>query len=367
MMPALAPSTRFLWRAVRARSRSRDDEQHVRSAVAWLGAAQAAGGGGFAHSFHLLRGWERAYPETTGYILPSLRRADARFRIAAARPLLENAARWLASVQQPDGSFLDLAGAKQIFDTGQILHGWNDLAEHLPALVAPERHRRAARWIAGEQESDGSFVLNTWGGAARSYYVRVGAALMRAGRLLGEAPLVAAGRRNIDWTLAQQEPNGYFRHMSFDDGPPFLHTILYVVEGLIEAHAETGAEAPLAAALRLTEQLREAAERDSLPRSRYRPDFAAVDRELCLPGLAQWAGACFRLVALGFPAYAAPGRAAVAALKRRQIVSAEPGLDGGLFGSAPFWGRYMRFAVPNWGVKFLIDALLAHAAEAEPL
>ena len=37
-----------------------------------------------------------------------------------------------------------------------------------------------------------------------------------------------------------------------------------------------------------------------------------------------------------------------------------------LMGSDPMWGRYMRLAIPNWGVKFFIDALLAKA-DAEPI
>jgi hypothetical protein len=365
MMRTLATSARGLWHTVRAGGQARADERHVRSAIGWLGAAQRAGaGGGFAHSFNLLRGWEKPYPETTGYILPSLRRADERYGIAEAAPLVERASRWLAAVQQPDGSFLDLAGRKQVFDSGQILHGWNDLAAHMPHLVEPERHLRTARWIAEQQESDGSFVRHSWGGAARSYYVRVGAALLRAGRQFGDPALVAAGKRNLRWTMAQQEANGFFRHMAFDAGPPFLHTMIYVAEGLIDAQDDAPEEPLLDATLRLTETLRLAAERDGLPRSRYRPDFSPVDRELCLPGLAQWACLCFRLAARGHRAYVAPGRSSIAALKLRQIVSADPALDGGLFGSAPFWGRYMRWAVPNWGVKFLIDALLAHDAPA---
>jgi len=360
MARTLAGSCRRLWRAVRAGGSARSDDDHVAGAVAWLGAAQrAAGSGGFAHSFHLLHGWAKAYPETTGYILPSLRRAGERYSIAAVRPLIENAARWLAAVQQPDGSFVDLAGRAQVFDTGQILHGWNDLAVSLPLLVEHDRHRRAAQWIADQQESDGSFVRHSWSGAARSYYVRVGAALIRAGRILDDENLVGAGLRNVRWTLAQQEPNGFFRHMGFDAGPPFLHTMIYVVEGLIDAYGDTHEEECLAAALRFTKSLRLSCERDRLPRSRYRSDFTPVDRELCLTGLAQWAGACFRLEALGFPAYTAPARNALAAVKRRQLVSNDPALDGALFGSAPFWGRYMRWSLPNWGVKFLIDAFLA--------
>jgi hypothetical protein len=223
--------------------------------------------------------------------------------------------------------------------------------------------RRAAHWLRAQQEPDGSFVRNAWRGA-RSYYARVGAALLRAGRLLQDDEMVEAGRRNLRCTLARQRPNGFFDALSFDDGPPFLHTMIYVVEGLLDGHEDTGDAALLAGALRFTAPLAEAAGRDGLPRSRYRDDFCAVDRELCLPGLAQWAAQCFRLEALGHKDYEAPGRRALAALRDRQIVSADRRLDGGLFGSAPAWGRYLRLALPNWGAKYLIDAFLASAAGA---
>jgi hypothetical protein len=360
-MAGLATAVQHLLQAARAGRRYGSAEEHVRSAVSWLAAAQAAaGGGGFAHSFHLFRGWQKPYPETTGYILPSLRRAAARFPIAEATALIDRAARWLASVQQKDGSFTDLAAQPQVFDTGQVVHGWNDLAEHMPHLVDPERHLRAARWIADQQERDGRFERHTWRGA-RSYYVRVGAALIGAGRRFGDAALIDAGLRNVSWTLAQQRQNGFFDRMGFDASPPFLHTIVYVIEGLLDAFDMTGKDEFIEAALRLAAPLLPSAERGSLPRSRYRPDFTPVDRELCLPGLAQWAAQCFRLVALGHAAYASAGRAALDALKRHQLRSHNPGLDGGLFGSAPFWGHYLRWSVPNWGVKYLIDAFLAGA------
>ena len=346
-----------------ARTHLASNEEHVRRATAWLAAAQAvAGGGGFAHSFNLFSGWKPAYPETTGYILPTLVHAGARFHLPETAALVERAAQWLASIQQPDGSFADLSGRAQVFDTGQILYGWNELSKHRPDLVERERVGRAAHWIAAQQEADGRFERNTWSGA-RSYYVRVGAALIGAGRNLGDASLVEAGQRNIRWTLGQQRQNGFFDRTSFDERPPFLHTMIYVVEGLLDAFIMTQERELLDAVLRFVEPLRLATGRSGLPRSRYRPDFVALGRELCLPGLAQWAAQCFRLAELGIPAYREAGAAAVVALKRYQLFASTPGLDGGLFGSAPVWGHYMRWSIPNWGVKYLIDALLSEIQE----
>ena len=91
-----------LWRALSARGAVRPDDDHMRDAVTWLlGAQRAAGGTGFAHSFHILRGWLPPYPETTGYILPSLRRVRERYAIAGLDDAIAAAARWLDAVQQP--------------------------------------------------------------------------------------------------------------------------------------------------------------------------------------------------------------------------------------------------------------------------
>lgn len=349
--------TPALWHATRPRVRAEAD--HLNAALDWLLVAQrAGGGGGFAHSFHLLRGWGAAYPETTGYILQTLRRAWERDPRPGLLAAIAAAARWLAAMQQPDGSFLDLAGRAQVFDTAQIVHGWNDLAEHRPGLVARDRHARAAQWIAAQQEPDGSFRRHAYNAIPHSYYARVGAALLAAGRVLDDPGLGDAGRRNLRWVMEQQEANGAFRHMSFDAGAPYLHTMVYVAEGLLDAYAETGDAECRGALLRYAGALLACARRDRPLRSQYDARLAVANGELCLTGLAQWAGLCQRLAAIGHPEFADEGRRTLVLLKRHQIFCGDPRLNGGLPGSAPIWGRYMRLSIPNWGVKFYLDALL---------
>jgi hypothetical protein len=33
-------------------------------------------------------------------------------------------------------------------------------------------------------------------------------------------------------------------------------------------------------------------------------------------------------------------------------------IRGGIPGSHPIWGGYLRYALPNWGAKFFVDGLL---------
>jgi hypothetical protein len=349
-------------KAARGRKRTDADDVRLRAAAEWLLAAhQAAAGGGYAHSFDLRRGWLPAYPETTGYIAPTLLRLYRRNSDAALRDSAAAALHWLATVQRPDGAFCDLQGRKQVFDTGQILLGFNDAAEHAPELANHDALQRAAHWLVSVQEKDGSFVAFAYNGVPHAYYARVGAALVQAGRILGDDGLRQAGLRNLCWTVAQQQANGFFRHLSFEAvTPPYLHTMIYVIEGLMHGATEAGEDSFRVAAMAFAARLREISEtRDHVLRSQYREDYSVANREKCLTGLAQWAGVCFRLARAAVDeGWRREGGKTLDFIKSQQILCADPRLQGGLFGSAPFWGRYMRLAIPNWGVKFLIDAML---------
>jgi hypothetical protein len=337
------------------------DESHIRAAADWLVEAQrAAGGNGYAHSFHLLDGWQPAYPETSGYIIPTLNQVYRRFNRPDLQVSIASASRWLHSIQQADGSFCDLHNRPQVFDTGQILTGFNYLAEHAPELVDRDALARAAQWLRAVQAPDGSFVKHAYNAIPHSYYARVGAALLASGRILGDEALREAGLRNLQWTMAQQEKNGFVRHLSFDDSPPYLHTMMYVIEGLLDGHAETGTPAILAGAVQFADKLLLLSRgRDRILRSQYKPDWSVANPQKCMTGLAQWACVCFRLAGIKKDdAYSDEGLKTLTFLQQRQIRSGDHRLDGALFGSDPAWGRYMRLALPNWGVKFFIDALL---------
>ncbi len=353
----------LLLRLSRGQDRPADDATHIEAAVRWLLAAQeAAGGGGFAHSFHLAHGWQPAYPETTGYILSSLLavkavREDLAPVLAAS---IARGARWLVSVQHADGAIPDVAGTKQVFDTGQVLGGYVDLHRAEPELIDAARIRRTAAWLASVQETDGRFQRFAFLERPRSYYARVGAALIRAGQLLDEPEFVAAGCANLDWTLRQQRPNGFFDRLSFAEEPPYLHTMCYVAEGLLDGADAAGRPDYAAAALRFCRQVLDAAG-TGVPISQYDPSFAPTNRQYCLTGVAQWAALALRLGrAHGDARFLASASAALALLRRRQILgTGDSRLDGGLCGSDPPWGTYLWLAIPNWAVKFLIDAFLA--------
>jgi len=54
----------------------KDNEFHIKLAGEWLLNSQI---NGYRHSFHFAYGWQREYPETTGYIIPTILECYKRF------------------------------------------------------------------------------------------------------------------------------------------------------------------------------------------------------------------------------------------------------------------------------------------------
>jgi glycosyltransferase involved in cell wall biosynthesis len=339
---------------------SRDDKGALRAACEWLIHAQEPSGG-YRHSYHLLYGWQPAYPETTGYIIPTLLQARARLGDDRLGQSAKKAFQWLQSIQAADGSFPDLQGKPQVFDTGQILIGLNYIAEHHPDWPSVEdSQRRAAGWLMKGQESDGSFIHFAYNHRPHTYYSRVGAAMIKAGILLKDDNIREAGLRHIDWVLAQQDPVGFFGFSSFDDNPPFLHTLVYILEGLLDAHALTGRQDMLDAVIYNAGHLLNSKSESDILRSQYYDDFTIANPHICTTGLAQWAGVCFRLsTLLNNLHYRKEGERSLRHVVTHQVISRDANINGGLTGSLPVTGNYLRMAFPNWGMKFFIDALMA--------
>ena len=78
----------------------------------------------------------------------------------------------------------------------------------------------------------------------------------------------------------------------------------------------------------------------------------------CQPGNAQLAIVLLKLHELGRDGLIPPALALIEQVKASQFMTAShPGLRGGIPASQPLWGPYVPYAVPNWGAKFLVDAL----------
>lgn len=348
------------------------DDDHLAEAVAWLQRAQdVTKDGGVSGRYHLSLGWTSSYPETTGYIIPTfLKLADIR----SDRAFVDRAARcvrFLLSTQLKSGAFpggeiAENNSEPSPFNSAQIIHGllaWHRRTNDERALEAA---LRAADWLISVQDADGAFHRYFYQDAPATYSSHATCWLAELGAHTGDLRYLRAAGRHLDWVLQQfDESKAWFDLCGFtpDDHKARVavtHAIAYTIFGVLYTsqllRREDGIQAARLAALGA---LRRAEIRGSVPGVMAAGWRASADY-ICLTGNAQLASIWFRLYELDHDLrYVNAALKALDEVKRAQPMHLKhPGLRGGVPGSAPMWGDYIRFAVPNWAAKFFIDALL---------
>jgi len=104
-------------------------QAHLQATMQWLCRAQdVTGSGGVAAGYTLHRGWTPAYPETTGYIIPTFLDYADLINDDSFRERARRMGRWESEIHLPDGGVRGRTQATPVvFDTGQVIFGWVDL------------------------------------------------------------------------------------------------------------------------------------------------------------------------------------------------------------------------------------------------
>lgn len=354
----------------------RSNREHLDETMRWLFRSQdATDTGGSAASYNPVLGWDAAYPETTGYLIPTLYEYGRRFDSPEAVRRARRMADWLLTTQTPSGGFPrgvapDRGTPPSVFNTGQILLGLVRAYEETGDEEFQDAIRRAGRWLVSVQHEDGYWDAYDYKDAIHSYSSRIGWALLAAADAVGEGAFRDAGVANLSWVASRQRENGWFDDASFEPGDaPFLHTIAYTVRGLLEGAVEADDEALFAAARESADRLIAVQERDGTLRGAYDAAWNGSSY-YCLTGNAQVAVVWLRLAELtGEPQYRSAAEREAEFLKsvHRVADSDSPPVRGGIPGSRPIWGPYQRFRYPNWAAKFFADALLSLDAGTDQL
>lgn len=348
------------------------DQDHMVAAARWLEAAQdATPDGGFVGRYRLNIGWTSTYPETTGYIIPTLLALasdlkDERFRERARR-----AVDFLMGIQLESGAFPGLEIAENRtepspFNTGQILNGLVAWAAATGDDKVLQAARRAGDWLISIQDDDGAWRKHYYYGVVPTYSAHVACWLAQLGQHTGDRKYLDAASRNIDWVLSHRAPEtGWIENMGFDADHhkariAHTHTIAYTLWGILYTceilNRQDGIDAVADAAARIARRLE---------LSRWLPGMldwrwkGAADYA-CLTGNAQMALIWFKLYRLiGGTHFINAAFKAIDLIKRAQPMdNPNPGIRGGIAGSDPVWGGYIFVGIPNWAAKYFIDALL---------
>jgi hypothetical protein len=346
-------------------------EAVIACCTAWLCAAQdnsASKDGGVARDFSLLKGWSTSYPETTGYIIPTM--------IALARrnkdPLLHARARrmldWSVLIQFKEGGFqggkIDATPKVPVtFNTGQILIGLSAGAAEYQSAAYLDAMHRAAAWLRDSLDADGCWRKYPTPFAKpgeKAYETHVSWGLFEAERVAPGHGYGEAGLRQLDWALSKQLPNGWFgSNCLTDPDKPLTHTIGYVLRGVLEGHLLSGRADLLQAAVRTGSSLVEAIGPDGYLAGRLDRNFRPGGKFVCLTGSVQIAHCLFLLHRLsGEPRFLTAGRKLTAYVRRTVRFDGDAGIVGGIKGSFPVDGEYGQWQYLNWAAKFCIDANL---------
>ncbi|MGH7396395.1 MAG: hypothetical protein ACRELW_02565 [Candidatus Rokuibacteriota bacterium] len=350
-----------------------DNRRHLAEAARWILRAQAATPDtGVSGGYSFEDGWIASYPETTGYIIPTLLDYAAYAGESIYRDHALSMARWELGVQLESGGFpghfVDRAHPPVVFNTGQIIFGLLAAFECTQDEAFLRAAQRAAGWLVSVLDADGVWRRFDYRDQVHSYNTRSAWALVELALVTKDEALLAAARRHLDWACGQQRDTGWFEYSSFSAGvPPFLHTIAYTSQGLLEAGLRLQDARYVAAAEHTCRAVLGTLRPDGSMPGTFHPDWRPAAAYSCLTGNAQISAQWLRLYSVNRDAALLDGaRRANRFLKSLQYCAgANLNVRGAIKGSHPIWGRYLFGTYPNWAAKFFMDALLME--EAAPL
>lgn len=347
-------------------------ENMVHGALEWIALAQAAAGcGGIPASYCARReAYEWAYPETTGYTIPTLHAATDALNFEDGDEIAAQAADWLRSRQQASGAVrcnIEPPQTRQqepsqiiMFDCGAILQGFTAMVRR--GAQFGDSASTLASFIADTQSSDGTWKRHLAFNHFGSHNALVAFALIDAGITLNVPRFTLAGHKGLAAIRKRFRANGYIEGCVFPgvrDDVAFLHPFVYTIEGFLKAEHCAPGHGYLEAVLPSLDALFRAVRRDQrVPGAFVREDMTTAFPFTALTAIAQLADVGFKADRLtGQVRYAHTALSLMQFLRRVMAQTLkDPGWSGGLPSAFPIDGEYLPFRVNNWGTKYLVDA-----------
>ncbi|MDB4347294.1 glycoside hydrolase family 127 protein [Bacteroidia bacterium] len=306
----------------------------------------------------------QSYRETTGYIICTLLDLHQK----SADPLLIKhaieMADWELSVQDPSGGFGEIhpdgKEVLKVFNTGQIIFGLCDIYQQTKDRKYLAAAQKAGDWLCEIQEADGTWQQHTTLGP-KSYHSRVAWSLLELDACEPNKLYMEKAKANLDWVLSCYQANNYISNTSLNYKSPWTHLIAYTIRGLYESaqllndnHMEAKAIATLDEIIKT-----HSGSHNPLVNGTFNANWQGDANYSCLTGNAQLAIIAYRYYAKSKNAiYRQFADGQMELLNQIQIKTGPATVKGGITGSMPVYGDYCPHQIPNWAVKFYIDALL---------
>ena len=343
-------------------------EKSIDEAIKWLETAQdnsTTKDGGVARQYSYITGWGASYPETTGYIIPTLIKHAKRYNDVMLMSRAEKMLEWLVSIQFPEGGFqAGTAGAKPAvpctFNTGQILLGISAGVRAFGNRYKKSM-RKAADWLVKTQDSDGcwrKFPSPFAEGGEKSYETHVAWGLFEAAEIDNNEEYFSAALSNVDWALRCQRNNGWFDKCCLSDpSKPLTHTLGYVFRGILEAYLHSKNQRFFDASVKLADGLLGPTRFDGFLPGRLSSEWQGTVSWACLTGSVQISYCWFLMYQLtGEKKYLDAALSANKFVRKTQITNGPAETRGAIKGSFPVFGDYGKYEFLNWAAKFFIDS-----------
>jgi len=341
----------------------------VEKALGWILNAQENSktfDGGVARYFSLISGWDASYPETTGYIIPTMINCGKYYQrddlIESARKMLD----WCEKIQLECGAFqggtiIHEPVVPVTFNTGQILIGLSTGFKYFKSYE--KSMHKAAAWLVDTLDDDGCWRKYPTPFAKygeKAYETHVSWGLFEASKVSGKETYALAGLRNVDWALTKQHDNGWFSDCCLDmPDMPLTHTLGYVLRGILEAYKYSDKAIYLEKAMLTADALLDCINSNGYLPGRFNPDWSTTVNWSCLTGTVQIA-LCWMIIyqEIGEQKYLNAAKLANRYVRKTMVTNGAVGIEGGIQGSFPVYGGYGEHRYLNWAAKFFIDSNL---------
>ncbi len=308
-----------------------------------------------------LRGhWGDVYPETTGYLVPTLYRLGELLNRKDACKLALAQLEFFKSIQNEDGSFYQTVDNDEpiIFDTAQILEGLLFIA-HMSKKPNPVLKMiiNAVDWLGKQLDEEGLFTrYNYVENYNPAYYARV-AWLMASAELIKYSKPRTKTKTLMKRIVSMQNKNKTFSDWSLHPGQPAnTHTIAYTLRGLMECADITHDRKVRRGVTGSARELRDQIQKSGIAGA-YDLEWNGDYDYQCATGNAQLAIFFIKLYRhsgdKSFLTTIVPLLQPLIKSQRKRFIH-----KGAIPSSIPISGSYQRYKYTNWTQKFYCDALL---------
>ena len=356
--------------------KTESDEIHLQKTIQWLEHAAENGKGGVSSHFSLIKGWLNPFPETTGYIIPTLFNYAEFSGNLKYSELAVKLTHWLCSVQLDNGACMQGAynekkekGTPIIFNTGQNILGfvraYNETKDEKFLYSA----KKAGDFLIASTDSIGVWDKNLHRGIKHTINVRCSWALLQLDQVIPNPEYVNVAEANLDWAIQQQTDNGWFHHgTSRYGGLPNTHFLAYTCEGLLESYKINMKQKYIDACIKTAYKMLKIFETRKMLYAFWDDQWKnhgkyfrnSKGEFICLTGNIQIAGVWMQLFQeTNDFRYLNSAFKMIDYVKTLQNIDSEKeGICGGIKGSFPVYGSYSTLMYPNWAAKYFADSLM---------